>query len=60
VPSNAVQVPAAGDTLGMANGLAAKKVSVTGLKDLDPSVRAQLEQFRLQLELFYSATGNLQ
>ena len=59
-PSNAVVAPAAGDTLAMANGLAAKKVSVTGLKDLDPSVRAQLEQFRLQIELFYSATGNLQ
>ncbi|HEX4347626.1 MAG TPA: hypothetical protein VHZ73_08645 [Vicinamibacterales bacterium] len=45
-----------GDTLTMANGLAASKVSVTGLKDLDPSVRLQLEKFRLQLELFYSAT----
>ena len=47
---------AAGGTLAMADSLAASKVSVTGLKDLDPAVRSQLEQFRLQVELFYSAT----
>jgi hypothetical protein len=40
----------------MADSLAASKVSVTGMKDLDPKVRSDLEQFRLQLELFYSAT----
>jgi hypothetical protein len=59
-PTGNLQAPVAGDTLAMADALAAKKVSVIGVKDLDPSVRAQLEQFRLQIELFYSASGNLQ
>jgi hypothetical protein len=44
---------ASADALGM---MAATKVSVIGVKDLDPQVRAQLEQFRLQLELFYTTT----
>ena len=33
----------------------AAKVSMIGIEDLNPAVRAQLEKFRVELELFYTA-----
>jgi len=42
-------------TVTGATALAATKVSTVGVKDLDPNLRAQLEQLRLQVELFYSS-----
>ena len=40
--------------LGRLSAFAATKVSEVGIKDLDPAVRRQLEQFRTELELFYT------
>ena len=40
--------------LGTVGAIAATKVSEIGIKDLDPTVRRQLEQFRIELELFYT------
>jgi hypothetical protein len=42
--------------LTQADALAASKVSLVGVRDLDPSLRQALERFRLQLELFYTST----
>jgi hypothetical protein len=52
-PANA---PGAPIETTAAGGLAAASVSAIGLTDLKPQLRAQLETFRLQLEMFYSAT----
>jgi len=42
--------------LGTLSAYAATKVSEVGIKDLDPTVRRQLEQFRIELELFYTSS----
>jgi hypothetical protein len=42
--------------LGTLGAYAATKVSEVGIKDLDPDVRRQLEQFRIELELFYTSS----
>jgi len=38
--------------------IAAAKVSMIGIKELDPGIRKLLEQFRIELELFYTAPVN--
>jgi hypothetical protein len=62
VPAEAAAVGAQGvaggqavvGDLGTVGAIAATKVSEVGIRDLDLNVRRQLEQFRIELELFYT------
>ena len=49
--------PVTGETNPQATGLAGVSQSALGVKDLDPGVRAQLEEVRKSVELFYDATS---
>jgi len=49
----------AGNTGAGAAAVASVLVSTIGLKNLDPAVRMQLEQFRTTVELFFDATTRL-
>jgi hypothetical protein len=50
------QTSAASNTTPTASVGTTAVVGDIGIKDLDPEVRRQLEQFRLELELFFAAT----
>jgi hypothetical protein len=51
--SSAAGVSQGGSVVGAGSGIAV--VGEIGMKDIDPGIREQLRQFRLEVELFFAA-----